>query len=55
MTAVAARVLQMAFVLGLGLTLVVGLGFYFGSGIFTKDPSAIHLITIGVPVINTLL
>ncbi|KAL3654795.1 hypothetical protein CASFOL_000581 [Castilleja foliolosa] len=45
-TATAARVLQMGFVLGLGLALFVGLGLQFGSGIFTKDLNVIHMIAI---------
>lgn len=40
----------MAFVLGLGLSLVVGLGLQFGSVAFSKDKHVLHLITIGVPV-----
>ncbi|WOG84217.1 hypothetical protein DCAR_0103399 [Daucus carota subsp. sativus] len=50
-TAAASRVLQMAFVLGLGLSLVVGLGLQFGSVVFTKDNHVLHLITIGVPFV----
>lgn len=42
----------MGFVLGVGLSVFVGMGLYFGSGIFTKDPSVIHLIAIGIPVTN---
>ncbi|CAN8269543.1 unnamed protein product [Cochlearia groenlandica] len=50
-SSVASRVLQMGFVLGLGLSVVVGIGLYFGSGIFTKDPNVIHLIAIGIPFV----
>ncbi|XP_076918516.1 protein DETOXIFICATION 42-like isoform X2 [Bidens hawaiensis] len=50
-TAAAARVLQMSFVMGLGLALLVGLGLHFGSGVFTKDISVKHIITIGVPFV----
>ncbi|KAL3646920.1 Protein DETOXIFICATION 43 [Castilleja foliolosa] len=50
-TAAAARVLQMGFVLGLVLTLFVGLGLQFGSGIFTKDLNVIHMIAIGIPFV----
>ncbi|KAK1370414.1 Protein DETOXIFICATION [Heracleum sosnowskyi] len=50
-TAAAFRVLQMAFVLGLGLSLVVGLGLQFGSVVFTKDKHVLHLITLGVPFV----
>lgn len=38
--------LQMSFVIGLRLALLVGLGLTFGSGIFTKDPSVIQLIAV---------
>ncbi|GFP86196.1 mate efflux family protein frd3 [Phtheirospermum japonicum] len=47
-TAAAARVLQMGFVLGLGLALFVGLGLQFGSRMFTKDQNIIHMIAIGI-------
>lgn len=50
-TAAASRVLQMAFVLGLGLSFVVGLGLQFGSVVFTKDKHVLHLITLGVPFV----
>ncbi|KAL4323540.1 hypothetical protein GQ457_11G019850 [Hibiscus cannabinus] len=50
-TATASRVMQMSFVLGAGLAVVVGVGLYFGSGIFSKDASVIHLIAIGVPFV----
>lgn len=50
-TAAAARVLQMCFVMGLGLSLVVGLGLHFGSGIFTKDKNVILLMSVGIPFI----
>ncbi|CAI9781667.1 unnamed protein product [Fraxinus pennsylvanica] len=49
--ATAARVLQMGFVLGLGLALFVGLGLQFGSGIFSKDKNVIHMISIGIPFV----
>ncbi|KAK4476379.1 hypothetical protein RD792_015530 [Penstemon davidsonii] len=48
-TAVAARVLQMGFVLGLGLAVLVGLGLEFGSGVFSKDKNVIYMISIGIP------
>lgn len=41
----------MSVVLGVGLAAAVGAGLYFGSGIFSKDASVLHLISIGVPVI----
>ncbi|XP_076920452.1 protein DETOXIFICATION 42-like [Bidens hawaiensis] len=50
-TAAAARVLQMSFVMGLGLALLVGLGLHFGSGVFTKDINVQHIITIGIPFV----
>ncbi|XP_051151765.1 protein DETOXIFICATION 43 [Andrographis paniculata] len=50
-TAAAVRVLQMSFVLGLGLALLVGLGLNFGSGIFTKDKNVIRMIAIGIPFV----
>lgn len=42
----------MGFVLGTGLSLAVGLGLYFGAGIFSKNIHVVHLIKIGLPVIN---
>ncbi|KAK1552848.1 hypothetical protein Q3G72_024357 [Acer saccharum] len=50
-TMAATRVLQMGFVLGLGLAVLVGAGLYFGSGIFSSDINVIHLIHIGVPFV----
>ncbi|KAK3223998.1 hypothetical protein Dsin_011023 [Dipteronia sinensis] len=50
-TMAATRVLQMGFVLGFGLAVVVGAGLYFGSGIFSSDINVIHLIHIGVPFV----
>ncbi|XP_047952224.1 protein DETOXIFICATION 43-like isoform X1 [Salvia hispanica] len=50
-TAAATRVLQMGFVLGLGLAVFVGMGLQFGSGIFSKDKSVIHMIAIGIPFV----
>ncbi|TXG55776.1 hypothetical protein EZV62_017089 [Acer yangbiense] len=50
-TKAATRVLQMGFVLGLGLAVLVGAGLYFGSGIFSSDINVIHLIHIGVPFV----
>ncbi|KAI7997943.1 Protein DETOXIFICATION 43 [Camellia lanceoleosa] len=51
---VAAQVLQMGFVLGLGLAVVVGLGLQFGSGIFTKDKNVVHLISIGILFVEAI-
>ncbi|CAA0833366.1 MATE efflux family protein FRD3 [Striga hermonthica] len=50
-TAAAVRVLQMGFVLGLGLAVFVGLGLQFGSGIFTKNQNVIRMIAIGIPFV----
>uniref|UniRef100_A0A1J3HAP7 Protein DETOXIFICATION n=1 Tax=Noccaea caerulescens TaxID=107243 RepID=A0A1J3HAP7_NOCCA len=50
-SAAASRVLQMSFVLGLGLSVFVGLGLYFGAGIFSKDPAVIHIIAMGIPFV----
>ncbi|KAK1360525.1 Protein DETOXIFICATION [Heracleum sosnowskyi] len=47
----ASRVLQMAFVLSLGLALVVGLGLQYGSVVFTRDKHVLHIIAIGVPFV----
>lgn len=44
-------IVQMTFVMGLGLAVVVGLGLLFGSGIFTKDKSVRHFIIVAIPVI----
>ncbi|GLT62301.1 hypothetical protein SLA2020_349490 [Shorea laevis] len=48
----ATRVLQMSFVLGMALSVAVGLGLYFGSRIFSRDPKVLQIIRIGVPVIT---
>nr|XP_043611384.1 protein DETOXIFICATION 43-like isoform X3 [Erigeron canadensis] len=50
-TSIAARVLQMAFVMGLLLALLVGLGLQFGSKMFTNDIHVKHIITIGIPFV----
>ncbi|XP_024627511.1 protein DETOXIFICATION 43 [Medicago truncatula] len=50
-TAAATRALQMSFVLGMGLSILVGIGFYFGAGIFSKDVHVVHLIKIGIPFV----
>ncbi|KAK3150882.1 hypothetical protein QOZ80_3AG0238950 [Eleusine coracana subsp. coracana] len=46
-----ARVLQMSVVLGLCLTVVLGLGMRFGAGIFTKDQPVIEVIHKGIPFV----
>ncbi|PNY07665.1 MATE efflux family protein FRD3-like [Trifolium pratense] len=53
-TTAATRTLQMSFVLGVGLSLVVGGGLYFGAGVFSKDVAVIHLIRLGIPVLVSL-
>ncbi|KAL7618727.1 hypothetical protein Lser_V15G03967 [Lactuca serriola] len=50
-TAAAVRVLQLGFIMGLGMALLVGLGLQFGSGVFTKDINVKHIIAIGVPFV----
>ncbi|XP_050212139.1 protein DETOXIFICATION 43-like [Mercurialis annua] len=50
-TAAATRVLQMSFVLGLGLSVVVGVGLQYGAGIFSKDPNVLHIISLGIPFV----
>ncbi|KAL9272053.1 DETOXIFICATION 43-like protein [Drosera capensis] len=50
-TAAATRVLQMGFVLGLGLAVFVGLGLRFGGIIFSKDVSVLNLIYIAIPFV----
>lgn len=49
-TTAATRTLQMSFVLGVGLSVLVGGGLYFGAGVFSKDVAVIHLIRLGLPV-----
>ncbi|XP_028776982.1 protein DETOXIFICATION 43-like [Neltuma alba] len=49
--AAAARVLQMTFVMGVGLSLVVGIGLYFGAVVFSKTPSVLQLIRLGLPFV----
>ncbi|XP_022152644.1 protein DETOXIFICATION 43-like [Momordica charantia] len=50
-TATATRVLQMSFVLGVGLAVVVAGIMYFGAGIFSGDAQVQALIHIGVPFV----
>ncbi|KAK4253719.1 hypothetical protein QN277_010358 [Acacia crassicarpa] len=49
--AAALRVLQMSFVMGVGLSAVVGIGLYFGAGVFSKTVSVLQLIRIGLPFV----
>ncbi|XP_038899307.1 protein DETOXIFICATION 43 [Benincasa hispida] len=50
-TATATRVLQMSFILGVGLAIVVGIGMFFGAGIFSRDIHVQNLIHLGIPFI----
>ncbi|XP_058745639.1 protein DETOXIFICATION 43-like [Vicia villosa] len=50
-TAAATRTLQFGFLLGVGLSLIVGVGLYFGAGIFSKNLQVIHFIRIGAPIV----
>ncbi|XP_049412550.1 protein DETOXIFICATION 43 isoform X1 [Solanum stenotomum] len=45
------RVLQMGLVLGFGLSIVVAIGLYFGSGVFSKDKNVIRFIIIAIPFV----
>ncbi|KAH0730902.1 hypothetical protein KY285_001814 [Solanum tuberosum] len=45
------RVLQMGLVLGFGLAIVVAIGLYFGSGVFSKDKNVIRFIIIAIPFV----
>ncbi|KAK1356806.1 hypothetical protein POM88_050062 [Heracleum sosnowskyi] len=47
----ASRVLQMAFVLSVGLALVIGLGLQYGCVVFTRDKHVLRIIAIGVPFV----
>ncbi|TVU36036.1 hypothetical protein EJB05_17946, partial [Eragrostis curvula] len=49
--ATTARVLQLGIVLGLALTLLLGLGMQFGAGVFTKDAAVIQTIHKAVPFV----
>lgn len=48
--AASSRVLQLSTVLGLGLTLILGVFMEFGMAVFTKDPQVIKLVKISIPV-----
>ena len=50
MAVTTARVLQLAVVLGVGLTAFLATGMWFGSGVFTSDTAVISTIHKGVPV-----
>ncbi|XP_059281258.1 protein DETOXIFICATION 43-like [Lycium ferocissimum] len=45
------RVLQMGYVMGHGLALIVGLGLFFGSGVFSQDTNVIRLIIVAIPLL----
>ncbi|KAL6645136.1 hypothetical protein ACP70R_016744 [Stipagrostis hirtigluma subsp. patula] len=49
--AATSRVLQLSIVLGICLTVVLGLGMKFGAGIFTKDVAVIEVIHRGIPFV----
>uniref|UniRef100_A0A0D3HU09 MATE family efflux transporter n=1 Tax=Oryza barthii TaxID=65489 RepID=A0A0D3HU09_9ORYZ len=46
-----ARVLQLAIVLGVGLTAFLAAGMWFGAGVFTSDAAVISAIHKGVPFV----
>ncbi|WOL11683.1 protein DETOXIFICATION 42 [Canna indica] len=46
-----ARVLQFSILLGIGLTVLLGVGVQFGSGIFTKDINVQRIIHKGLPFV----
>uniref|UniRef100_A0A0A0K8B8 Protein DETOXIFICATION n=1 Tax=Cucumis sativus TaxID=3659 RepID=A0A0A0K8B8_CUCSA len=50
-TATATRVLQMSFILGVGLAIIVGIGMFFGAGIFSRDIHVQHLIHLAIPFV----
>ncbi|KMZ60989.1 MATE efflux family protein 1 [Zostera marina] len=49
--AASSRVLQLSTVLGLGLTLILGVFMEFGMAVFTKDPEVIKLVKISIPFV----
>ena len=40
----------MSFILGVGLAVFVGIGMFFGAGIFSRDIQVQYLIHLGIPV-----
>ncbi|KAB1209494.1 MATE efflux family protein FRD3 [Morella rubra] len=50
----ALRVVQLGFVAGLGLLVIVGAGLYFGAGVFTTDKNVLHLRYLGIPVMMAI-
>ncbi|MFS7942837.1 hypothetical protein Hanom_Chr06g00493191 [Helianthus anomalus] len=51
-TATASRVLQLGLVLGVMLAVFLGVRLHFGARLFTKDVGVLHLINIGIPVLQ---
>ncbi|MED6201439.1 hypothetical protein PIB30_094987 [Stylosanthes scabra] len=49
--AAATRTLQMGFVLGVALSLLVGIGMYFGAPVFSKSIPVLHQIRLGLPFV----
>ncbi|KAL6857273.1 hypothetical protein ACP4OV_018655 [Aristida adscensionis] len=49
--ATASRVLQLAFILGLILSILLGFGLRVGSRLFTEDQDVLHHIYIGIPFV----
>uniref|UniRef100_UPI003F778706 HvAACT1 n=1 Tax=Hordeum vulgare TaxID=4513 RepID=UPI003F778706 len=49
--AATSRVLQLSIVLGMGLTVVLGLFMKFGAGVFTSDADVINVIHKGIPFV----
>ncbi|KAF3780576.1 DETOXIFICATION 42 protein [Nymphaea thermarum] len=47
----ASRVLQLGFVLGLILSIVLGVGLQFASRLFTEDPRVMQLMHVGIPFV----
>jgi len=47
----ASRVLQLSIVLGAVLSVLLGVGMKFGTGIFTKDPEVVKIVHKGIPFV----
>ncbi|KAI3750249.1 hypothetical protein L2E82_20882 [Cichorium intybus] len=50
-TATAGRVLQLGLVMGLVLSVIVGVGLSFSSGVFTTDIKVLQLLSLGIPFV----
>lgn len=50
-TATASRVLQLGLVLGVALSILLGVGLHFGARLFTKEASVLNLISMGIPFV----